>query len=143
MAAVAMAGGELRCARTGATTVGFYSRYACAVAYSLHVEATVALRCGTTSLSVRAGGRFDGAAASARTPRGAQALRLRCGLEVRAVLTHTMLTPKLRVPGVVRRWRVGDAWRRAGACDVTPERPLGLVRALCPCLLVQFSKLYM
>jgi hypothetical protein len=34
--------------------VGFYSRYARAVAYSLHVEATAALRRSTASLGVRA-----------------------------------------------------------------------------------------
>jgi hypothetical protein len=48
--AAAMAGGGLRCARAGATIVGFYSRYARVVAYSLHVEATGALRRGTAGL---------------------------------------------------------------------------------------------
>jgi hypothetical protein len=49
-----MAGGGPRCARAGATTVGFYSRYARAVADSLHVEATGASRRGTAGLGVRA-----------------------------------------------------------------------------------------
>jgi hypothetical protein len=49
-----MAGGRLRCSHAGATTVGSYSRYSRAVAYSLHGKATDALRRGTVSLSVRA-----------------------------------------------------------------------------------------
>jgi hypothetical protein len=77
-----------QCCHAGATTVGFYNRYAHAVAYSLHGEATDALRRGTASLGVRAR-RTD------HTPRGARALWPRCGPEVRAVLTHTVLMPKL------------------------------------------------
>jgi hypothetical protein len=48
-------------------------------------------------------------------PRGARALRLRHDLEVRAVLTHTVLTLKLRVPAVVQRCRAVARRRRVAS----------------------------
>jgi hypothetical protein len=85
------------------------------------------------------GRRIDGAAASAHTPRGARVLRLRRGLEVRAALTHTGLTPKLRGPALVRRC-TASARRRRVASRRARSRPgpSGV-----PCLLAQFSKIYM
>jgi hypothetical protein len=61
------------------------------------------------------GGQIDSATASARTPRGARALLPRSGLEARAVLTHTVLTPKLRVSAVVRRHTAVASGRRVAS----------------------------
>jgi hypothetical protein len=132
-----MAGGGLRCARVGATTVGFYSGYARAVAYSLHVEATVALRRGTASLGVRAwradrrrrGERVHaawrvGSPAETR-PGGA------CGADAHRAHTQTPSTSR------------GTAAHSGGVSatrGVVPERAHGPVRAMCPCLLAQISK---
>jgi hypothetical protein len=91
----------------------FYIRV-CAEAYLLHSEATDALRRGVRqpSACVR-GGRTDGAVASARTPRGAWAHQPRRVLEVRAGLTHAVVTRGLLGGALVRqrtaaarRWRV-------------------------------------
>jgi hypothetical protein len=65
------------------------------------------------------GGPTDGAAASARTPRGARARRPRSVLEVRAGLTQAVLTRRLLGGAVVRRRttatrgraRVTSRWR--------------------------------
>jgi hypothetical protein len=92
------------------------------------------------------GGQIDGAAASLRTLRGAWVLRPRRGLEVRAVLTHTGLTPRLRGPAVVRRCTAAASRRRVASRRSVRRhagRALGPVRAVCPCLRAQFSKIYM
>jgi hypothetical protein len=75
----------------------------------LRSEVTDALRRGVRrpSACVR-DGRTDDATASTRTPRGAQAHRPRRVLEVRAGLTHTALTPKLRGLAMVRQ-RMAEA----------------------------------
>jgi hypothetical protein len=86
------------------------------------------------------GGRTDGAAASARTPRGTRACWPRSVLELRAGLTQAVLTSELldgavvrRRTAAVRRRRVGArAWRRAG--EFPP-----LVHGMCPCFFTRFS----
>jgi hypothetical protein len=130
----------LRCARAGATTVGFYSRYARAVADSLHVEATDALRRSTAGLGVRprrAERRRRGERAHAAWHAGSPA-EMRpggaCGADAHRAHAQT--------PRAGR----GTAVHGVGAsatCGVAPGRALGPVRAVCPCLLAQFSKIYM
>jgi hypothetical protein len=72
--------------------------------------------------------------------------RPRRGLEVRAALTHTGLTPKLQGPVVVRRCTAAARRRRVASRRSARRRAgraLGPVRAVCPCLLAHFSKIYM
>jgi hypothetical protein len=75
-------------------------------------EVTDALKRGVRQpLTCMRGGRTDGAAASARTPRDAWARWPRSALEVRAGLTQIVLTRGLLGGAVVRR-RTVAAWRR-------------------------------
>jgi hypothetical protein len=71
------------------------------------------LQCvGTTALAFVRGGQTDSAAVSTRTRRGARAHQPRRPLEVRARLTHTEHTPRLRGLVVVLR-RMVEARRRS------------------------------
>jgi hypothetical protein len=128
-----MAGGGLRCSRAGATTMGFYSRYAHVVAYSLHGEATDALRRGMASLGVRArraDQRCRGERAHTAWRAGSPA-ETRPGGACGANAYHAHAQTSRSGRGV------------AATRGVAPERALGPIRAMCPCLLAQISKSYM
>jgi hypothetical protein len=141
----AMAGGGLRCSRAGATTVDFYSRYARVVAYSLHGEATDALRRGTASLGMRArraDRRRCGERAHATWRAGSPAETRpggACGSDAHRAHTQTPSTDR----DTVAHGGSAAASVASRARDVAPERALGPVRAMCPCLLAQISKSYM
>jgi hypothetical protein len=131
-----MAGAGLRCARAGATTVGFYSRYASAVAYSLHVEANVPLRHGTASLGVRA----RWAVRRRRGERAHAAWRVGSPAETRpgGACGADAHCAHAQTPSTGRGTAATSATR-----VIAPERAHDPVRAMCPCFLAQISKIYM
>jgi hypothetical protein len=135
-----MAGGGLRYARAGATTVGFYSRYTRTVAYSLHVEATGALRRGMAGLGMRA-------RRSDQRRRGERAYDAwRAGSPAETRPGGVCGAGAHRAHAQTPRTGCGTAAHGGGASatrGVAPERSLGLVRAVCPCLLAEISKIHM